>query len=160
MPVFCLKIDSDANEVGTLLQYEIKQQPITLKMIHVDFYDPITKLALRDPYTRSLKVKLPFLNSHEFVSNTISGEDGIDIPIERGENKTSSVISGIDLTLTPNTTISFNNISGNIFHNVGTSGKVKKYEGYYTDPDDLSTLVSVGVQISLYFEYDILRFDN
>lgn len=159
MPVFCLKIDSNPDNVGSLLQYEIKQQPITLKMIHYDFYDPITNLPLRDPYTRSLKIKVPFLTSHQFVSNSVSFEDGLDIPIERGDsNKTSGIITGLDFTFEPDQTITFNNISGNIFHNV--NNKVIRYNGYFTDPTDPSTLANVGVQVSLYFEYDILRFDN
>jgi hypothetical protein len=159
MPVLCLKVDSDASKIGKFIQYEIVPQPLRLTMIAYHFYNPADNTPLYDPYTKSLKVRLPFLNSHSFVTNSRGLETGIDIPICIENAKPCNVITGLDLTFEPTRPISVNMVQGEIYHRVNDN-LLEKYSGYYTDPNDLTTKVNVGVSISLYFEYDILQFDN
>lgn len=160
MPVFCFKIDSDPTKVGQQLQYEIIKQPLTLVMVHYDFYDPTTQLQKHDPYTKSLKIKLPFINHHQFMTNSKMFEGGIDIPIKRGSStETSGTITNLGFVFEPDKDVDVNSVrQGEIFHRSGDI--LEKYSGYYTTEGDPSTKVNAGVTVSLYFEYDIVQFDN
>lgn len=159
MPVLCLKVDSDASKVGKTIQYEIVPQPLRLTMIAYHFYNPADNTPLYDPYIKSLKVRLPFLNSHSFVTNSLGLEDGIDIPICIENNKPCNIITGLDLTFEPTRPISVNMVQGEVYHRVSPT-KLETYTGFYTDPADPATKTNVNVTVSLYFEYDILQFDN
>ena len=158
MPILCIKIDSDKTKHAKRSEFQVKKQPLRLVMIHYDFYDPATDLAATDLYTKSLKIRLPFFDTHNYTTNA-HGRSDFDIPIDR--NQSSKIITGIDgLIFDPTIDIDPNLVGqGEIYHNVGVND-IRQYSGYYTDPADPATLVTRGVTVSLYYEYDLVKFDN
>ena len=157
MPIICLRIDSNPNnQPSNVIPYDIKRQPIRLKMVAINFYNPTTNAELPDLYTRNLYVDFSFLNSFSCVTNGGLGGRGLIIPVKR--NEASQLITGIDFRLDPHEDIDVN-FRTKIFARHSKT-KFEEYSGYYTDADDVSTKVDVSVNLSLFFEYDIIEFSN
>jgi len=157
MPIIVLRVDSnEANKPSTIIPYPIKAQPMRLKMISVNFYNPVDNTALADLFTRNLYVDFSFLNDFSIITNGGLGGAGIVVPVKRGE--ASQIITGIDFRFSPHDDININfqaKISAR-----HSKTLFEEYTGYYTDPSDSSTKVDVSVSLGFFFEYDKLDLTN
>jgi hypothetical protein len=157
MPVIVLRVDSNPNDQpSNVIPYDVKKQPIRLKMVSMNFYDPATGAALADQYTRNLYVDFSFLNSFSIITNGGIGGRGLIIPVKRGEH--SQVLTGIDFRFDPHEDIDVN-FRAKIFARHSQT-KFEEYSGYYTDPADDTTKVSVHCNLSFFFEYDVIEFST
>lgn len=155
MPIICLRVDSNpALEPSSTVPYDVKAQPLRLKMISINFYNPADNTALADDYTRTLYVDFSFLNSFSVITNGSLGGHGIPIPVKRGEH--SQLITGIDMRLDPHEDID-NNFQARVFARHSAT-RYEKYSGFYTDPTDDATKTNVHVSFGFYFEYDVIEF--
>ena len=153
MPLIVLRVDSNpANRPSNNVPYPVKAQPIRLKMISINFYNPADDTELPDLYTRNLYVDFSFLNSFSIITNGALGGHGIVVPVKR--NQASQIITGIDFRFNPHEDIDIN-FNADIFARHSPTF-FEKYSGYYTDPSDLSTKVDVHVNMAFFFEYDVL----
>jgi len=157
MPIIVLRVDSNPNlQPSNIIPYDVKKQPIRLKKISVNFYNPADNSALADDYTRTLYVDFSFLNSFSVITNGSLGGSGYPVPIKRGEH--SQIITGIDIRFDPHENIDANFNAGVFVRHSAT--KYERYSGFYTNPDDEATKTDVHVSFGFYFEYDILEFTN
>ena len=157
MPIIALRVDSNANnQPSNVIPYDIKKQPIRLKMVAINFYNPADDTALADLYTRNLYVEFSFLNSFSIVTNGGLGGRGLIVPVKRGE--ASQLITGIDFRFDPHEDIDVN-FHAKIFARHSKT-RYEPYSGYYTDPDDDATKVSVDVNLTFFFEYDVIEFSS
>jgi hypothetical protein len=153
MPIIVLRVDSNtANRPSNIIPYPVKAQPIRLKMISINFYNPADDTELVDLYTRNLYVDFSFLNSFSIITNGSLGGHGIVVPVKR--NEASQIITGIDFRFEPHEDIDIN-FQADIFARHSPTF-FEKYSGYYTDPSNLATKVDVHVNMAFFFEYDVL----
>jgi hypothetical protein len=155
MPIIVLRVDSNPdNQPSNIVPYDVKAQPIRLKMVSINFYNPVDDTTIVDNYTRNLYVDFSFLNSFSIITNGGVGGSGIIIPVKRGEH--SQLITGIDFRFDPHEDID-TNFKANIFARHSTT-RYEKYSGFYTDPSDDSTKTTAHVNMAFFFEYDVLEF--
>jgi len=153
MPIICLRVDSNSvNRPSAIIPYPVKAQPIRLKMIAINFYNPADNSELPDLFTRNLYVDFSFLNSFSIITNGSLGGHGIVVPVKR--NEASQLITGIDFRFEPHEDIDIN-FQAKVFARHSPTF-FEEYSGYYTDPSDVSTKVDVSVNLAFFFEYDVL----
>ena len=157
MPLLVLRVDSNPNnQPSNFIPYEIRAQPLRLKMISVNFYNPIDNSAKVDLYTRNLYVDFSFLNSFSVITNGGVGGNGIVVPVKR--NDASQIISGIDFRFNPHENID-PNFKAKVFAR-HSKDLFEEYSGYYTNPAQPSTKVDVDVNLAFFFEYDVIDFSQ
>jgi hypothetical protein len=157
MPIIVLRVDSNPdNQPDNTIPYDVKKQPIRLKMIAVNFYDPSDNSEKVDLFTRNLYVDFSFLNSFSVITNGGMGGRGLVVPVKR--NEASQLITGIDFRLDPHEDIDINFHAK--IHARHSKTLFEEYSGYYTDPADDSTKVNVHVNMSFFFEYDVIEFSS
>lgn len=157
MPVIVLRVDSNPNsQPNNKIPYEIKKQPLTLKMVSINFYDPATNLGATDPYTKNLYVDFSFLNQFSVITNGGIGGHGLVIPVVREEH--SQILNNLDFVFEPQRDIELN-FTSKIMHRI-SSTRFEEYQGYYSDPTDDTTLVSRHVSMAFFFEYDVIQFES
>ena len=157
MPIVVLRVDSNSsNQPDNTVPYPIKAQPMRLKMVAINFYNPADDTALADDYTRMLYVDFSFLNSFSVITNGGVGGHGIPIPVKRGEH--SQIITGIDFRINPHEDIDAN-FHTKIFARHSKT-RYEEYSGFYTDPTDDATKTNVSVNMAFFFEYDVLEFEQ
>ena len=155
MPIIVLRVDSNPdNQPSNIVPYDVKAQPIRLKMVSINFYNPVDDTTIVDNYTRNLYVDFSFLNSFSIITNGGVGGHGIPIPVKRGEH--SQIITGIDFRINPHEDIDAN-FHTKIFARHSAT-RYEKYSGFYTDPTDDSTKTTAHVNMAFFFEYDVLEF--
>ncbi len=156
MPIIVLRVDSNPDKKpSNIISYPVKAQPLRLKMVSINFYNPTTGQTLTDDYTRNLYVDFSFLNSFSIVTNGLSGH-GIVVPVKRSE--ASQILTGIDFSFSPHEDIDVN-FRADVYARHSETF-YEKYSGYYTDPSDVSTKTDVHVSLAFFFEYDVLDFSQ